>query len=257
MKRFLCFLVLLGTFTIPFSSYAECLLTDAQKAMIADLTRLHKRHPDLSTARRCIVFREDSLFIYYENGHRAMFHTTDTIATVDTQEVVATDAQEVLSQHIGTEREKELFSELDRIWASVVSADELRPEQLVRADTIVEELFLSVPVNDIELATYNMIGLRGNRYLGTVEGLVLSSKAQATFYEGYIDSDASNMVKEDIPTDAQKREAIQKLVRVFRDQGDDKTYLFSWFTSEEIRRLDPSAYQILMKYGAISTHTPS
>ncbi len=259
MKRLLRLLIFASTFTIPIQSHAvltsPCVLTDSQKAVIAELTRLHSWYPSIETAKACGVF-SGAILVLYENGHRAMFSMGDAIVSkqeVPHLEKVQTEPVSTPALHMGSEKERKLFGELSEVWQSVESPDDLSQEELTRIDELIKQLFATTPIDKIELATYNMLGSRGNRYLEMIKGLPnLSLKAQATFYEGYFDHQASHMRQEDVPTDDQKKIAVQNLLRVFTTQRSDDAYLFSSIISEEIRRLDPAGYELIMQRGAVS-----
>jgi len=220
--------------------------------MIIELTRLRKSHPAVASIKSCSIF-SGSILVYYENGHKGLFSLGDLNPASAKQEVPTPVKTEDELQHTGSERERDVYAELSKIWQSVNLPDDLTGVQLTHADMLVQKMFATTSPYQIEFATYNMLGLKGNRYLEIIKRLPdLSLRAYATFYEGYLDNQALYMRQEDMPTDAEKRAAIQNLLRVFTAQPSDDAYLFSPILSKEIQRLDPAAYEIILQRGGVS-----
>ena len=267
MKRLLRLFIIAGTLTLcfvsPMQSHAElrspCALTESEKAMVVQLTRIYKdSHFDYAREEECLILGT-AILIRYEGGYIGLFgigEALDQKQEASRGGKVPNESYETAILHTGTEREREFFIALAQIWQSAPSPDDLPVEQLARADALVQELFAATPVNEIPLADYNAFGLRGNRYLPMIKELFdLSPEAEITFYEGYLDSQASDMHERDIPTDSEKRIAVQKLARMLETRQSDASHLFSPAVSEEIHKLDPVAYEILKASGVISENT--
>lgn len=267
MKRLFRFLIIASTLTI-YSIFSEqahaelrspCVLTDSEKTMIAMLTRMRDSlHLDYPNTKECFVFAPHTILIRYKNGYAQVFGTGQAPVLDQKQDIFRDDQTigelgEPDLSHRGTEHEKKIFGQLNEIWQSVDSPDDLSSEELARIDALVQELFATTPADEIERATYNVLGLRGNRYLKMIKELLsLSPDAEITFYEGYLDSQSSAMRTEDIPTDGEKQTVIQNLVRMRETQQNDKPYVFSLTVSEEIRKIDQAAYEVLRQNGMIT-----
>lgn len=263
MKNGLYTFIIASTLTISVIFHAQhgqaveprspCVLSNSEKATIADLT--HLRAPletILAGAKECIVFSYNSVLIRYANGHVGIFGLGDApIVFLIGKEFSLQNIEDTLPNHTGNDQEKMLFTELAGIWGSSASSDELPPQEIAKADELVEKMFATTPINEIPLASYNVLGLRGNRYLPTIEELSsLSSEAAITFYEGYMGS--SDARTKDIPTDTDKQTAIEKLVQIFETSDLDKKYHLTLDVSQEIKRIDAASYEKLKARGVVA-----
>ncbi len=264
MKRLLYLFIIVSTLTLcfisPLPSHAElrspCVLTEFEKAMVVQLTRIYRdSHLDRAKAKECLILGT-AILIRYEDGHIGLFGIGEALNQkqgTSRGDEVPSESRDTTIPHAGTKHERELFTALAQIWQSAPSPDDLPPEQLARADALVQELFTATPVNEIPLADYNIFGMRGNRYFAMIKKLSdLSPEAEITFYEGYLDSQASDMHEADIPTDGEKQAVTQRLTRMLETWHSDTPYLLSPAVSKEIQKLDQTAYEILRQRGVIS-----
>lgn len=265
-------LIIASTLTMPFifppQAHAElrspCILTDSEKAMITKLTRMRDDvHLDHTNIKECLIFASHTILIRYEDGYMGMFGIGEGTMSDAKQEIptVSQPVNELESgeppiPHAGTEHETKIFTELDQIWRSTDSPDDLSPEQLAQADALVKELFATTPANEIQLATYNSLGFRGNRYLQIIQDIdSLPPEALVPFYEGYIWDSAIHARTKDIPSDYDKHPALEKLVHIFETTELNKKYHFIFDISQEIERIDPPSYAKLKQIGVISENT--
>lgn len=270
MKPLFRILIIASTLIIPFifspQSHAElrspCALTDSEQAMIAKLTRMRNdSHFDRAKIKECLTFASHTVLIRYEDGYVEIFGIGEGIALDQKQEASKDEVNlnppdETINPHTGNEHERQIFTELDQIWHSVDLPDDLSPEQLVHADALVKKLFATTPADEIQLATYNSLGFRGNRYLAMIKELSsLSPGVEIIFYEGYLDRQASDMRTEDIPTDSEKQAVIRELIHSLETKQNNTPYLFSPAVSKEIQGLDSAAYEILIQRGVINENT--
>ncbi|MDZ4260095.1 MAG: hypothetical protein U1A25_00355, partial [Candidatus Sungbacteria bacterium] len=202
MKQLFRFLMIAGTLTMlfifPLQGHAQlrspCILTASEKAMIAKITIMRSdQYFDHAKIQECLTFAPHTILIRYEDGHTEIFGIGEQAAPDQKQEVSITNeaanhSSETVIPHIGTQHETNIFTELDQIWRSTDSPDDLSPEKLIRVDALVQELFATTSSDQINLATYNILGSRGNRYLTTIKELSsLSPGEEIIFYEGYLD----------------------------------------------------------------------
>ena len=268
MKNGLYAFIIASTLTIPLifhtpeSQAAEprspCVLSQSEKTTIAELT--HLRAPletILAGAKECIVFSDNSILIRYANGHIGVFDLGDvSVVSSIGKESSLPNIKNALSDHAGNDQERKLFTELAGIWESSASSDELPPEEIAKADVLVEEIFATTPINEIPLASYNVLGLRGNRYLGTIErSQSIAPEAAITFYEGYLGSSDVYTRTEDMPSDHDKRITIKKMVQIFEASKLDTQYRFTFSASQEIERIDPASYEKLKALGVVTEDT--
>ena len=263
-------LIISATFHTQHSQAAElrspCVLSESEKATITDLT--HLRAPldsILAGVKECVVFSDNSILIHYMNGHVAIFGLGDapTVSfpvVKDQKEFAPQNVINVLpdskANHAEHDQERKIFTKLSDVWEISLSSGQLSPKDLAKADALVQEMFATVPNNEIQLASYNVLGLRGNRYLPIIQELPsLSSEAAVTFYEGYLGSSDPYARAEDMPTDGDKQIAIEKLVQIFEISELDMQYRFTFSASQEIKRIDPVSYEKMKAHGVMTEDT--
>ena len=240
---------------------SPCVLSDTEKTTIAELT--HLRAPletILAGVKECVVFSDNSILIRYRNGHIGVFSLGDASAVPsigkEGEEPSVQNIKNALPDHTGNEQEGKLFTELAGIWGSSASSDELLQTEIAKADALVEEMFATTPINEIPLASYNVLGLRGNRYLGTIErSQSIAPKAAITFYEGYLGSSDVYTRMEDMPTDHDKQVTIKKIIQIFEASELYTQYRLTFSVSKEIERIDPASYEKLKARGVVTEDT--
>ncbi len=141
-----------------------------------------------------------------------------------------------------------LKTKLNALWSRAEVSDNLTTEQLTEADKLVEE-YLETPSDPIiDPGIVTLLGTFGNRYtslLNTLGFLGGNSRLDFMFLNAYIGSSDSAPL-EDRPTDLQKHEAIQRLTDyVLQSYEKEENLIFSE-TKEEIKRLDPTAWQTII-----------
>lgn len=242
-------MITLALFSLPLWGIAKewqspCTLSPSQKSMIG------KSVIEQGALKECIVFGASTIMVRYYNGHIGIF------AIGDQSEAASTQKEEELHEIMDAQGEsgpkKRLPSALADIWHNPTSFERLSPEDLVQADALVQELFTVTSERDIQPATYNLLGLRGNRYLSIIERLSgLSPEAAIAFYDGYIGGSMPNISGEDVPNDEEKKIALEKIIRIVETTEPNVKYHFAFDISREIERVDPDSYARLKKYGVV------
>lgn len=267
MNRLFRILIIASTLTIPFMSspqaHAElrspCVLTQSEEAMVAKLTRMRNHlRPDDIKIKECLTFASHTILIRYEGGYVGLFGigegtTLDQKQKIPVAHEITNEPPEISMPHTGTNHERKIFTELDQIWRSTDLPDDLSPEQLARTDALVKELFAATSADEIQLATYNSLGLRGNRYLGIIkETDSLPPDALIPFYEGYLNNSAIHSRTEDMPTDNDEQIALEKLVNIFEMTEPDKIYSLPFDISQKIKKINLDSYASLKELGMIT-----
>ncbi|MBI2673065.1 hypothetical protein HYX19_02285 [Candidatus Woesearchaeota archaeon] len=126
-----------------------------------------------------------------------------------------------------------------------------KPEPLLRLDELVSDYVALLNGNLSHLNNNSPpylgdIVIRGNRYFRSLEPLVpyFNTQTAIEFYDGYIYS--GKALKEDIPSDEEKKEAIRKIRNlIISDKENILQIYFNLYSTEEIKRLDPETYEEL------------
>jgi hypothetical protein len=236
-------LTFIGVFQIAVSRAGEwhspCPLTEMQQTI---LKRLQWAQPSTGSAEisACRFYEENILLVRFSNGSMGAYgigELNDTEAPAAQQDTQAT-------QFRGTDEEHQLFIELDHIWLQAGLADNLSPEDLARSDMLVRQIFARTPSQQVQLADYEFLGMRGNRYRSTLEDLnPVPPAAAIVFFTAYLESSIPHARTDDLPTDQQKLTAIATLLHTFETPELKTQYHFGYEVSLEIKRLDPEAYK--------------
>jgi hypothetical protein len=130
--------------------------------------------------------------------------------------------------------------------------DELTREELAQSDMLVHRIFDFTPSDQVQLAVYEFLGMRGNRYLSVIEDLPsLLPGAAIVFYSAYLGETISAARSEDTPTDNQKQTVINRLVEIFNTTDLNTQFNLNFEASQEIKRIDPVAYARLKAVGVV------
>lgn len=275
------FALILLAATLSFGQTAQwrepCRLDRNERKLISDLTRLREPlRTTLAEAKDCISLSPDTLLIRYENGDIRVFGKSNSshipLADKNNQETHLSAVQDTgleydvqpfgTNQTNQTNQQYKLFNEITVIWYSAMPSYELTPEKLARIDTLVQEMFDTIPPDKIPPADYEWFGLRGDRYLSIITTTSpLTLDQEVSFYRGYLNYSQYRR-SEDVPTDSDKQSAIHRLLDLFETTENLKPYYASLTNvAEEIQRLDPSAYgtfkQMEVILGPMPTTTES
>ena len=236
------------------AGWSLCKIGAKEKQMIGTLTRMRISLDDmLAGTYECLVVTDNTIAIRYKNGEIMGFG-------IDDEHVIALD-NETTKKHKEAVPENsdsaqsligQLFIELMNVWYESTPSDQLMPEDFLRADLIVADIFAMSDYDEIPQAVINAIGMRGNRYLSMIEKATsLAPKAIIVFYEGYLARNRSFMKSEDIPTEDEIQKAVEKLAETFQINEFPESFHLGNDTRESFEKFSPLAYEDLLIRGII------
>lgn len=247
-----------------------CRLDRSEKKVVSALTRFREPlRTILAGAKDCISLGPNTLLIRYENGDIRVFGKSNSpripLADKNNLETHLSPVQdnnvEYNVQSLETNQTDQLYklsNEITVLWYSTLPSDDLTPGKLAHIDTLVQEMFDTIPPDKIPLADYEWFGYRGNRYLSTITTIPsLTLDQEVSFYKGYLDY-SQYRHSEDVPTDSDKQSAIHRLLGFFEKTENLKPYYTSLTNvAEEIQRLDPAAYDTFKQMEVILGPMPT
>ena len=243
-------LIVLGSLTMIMAfcfadSHADnwqtpCVLTKTQEATLASLTGLQVSSVAAEIVA-CRIYGSDVLLVRYTDGRLGTFGIGER-QDIDTSfhQKEGNPEQKIVAEHLGTEQEHKLFVELRQIWFDAPQKN-LASDILAKSDTLVQEIFMTTQPYEIKLATYELLGTLGNRYLPVIQRIPsLPYGATIVYYGAYI-----SLLGDDSPSDQQKNVAMEKLVGIFETTDLNTKFNLSFQISQEIKRVNPNAYEKL------------